>query len=63
MTRKKYIKMVITMTDRIVFNQTGKHPDGKTLRWYHTRSLKNIKAKSYAEAWEMLKPARELAEM
>ncbi len=62
MTKKKYRNMVTAMVIKILAND-DKTIDGKTLAWYRDKDLTTIKANSYAEAWNMLKPARDLVGM
>lgn len=63
MTRKRFQKLCIEMCDRIQMKYNGKHVNGKTLKWYRDKSIKTINSKSYAEAWDMLKLARQCVDM
>lgn len=63
MTRKRYIKLTRAMAEKIQYKYNGKHLDGKVLKFYESRNITNIKPNSYAEAWEILKPVRDLVGM
>ena len=64
MTRSKYIGKVRALADAIQYKYNGKHIDGHILSFYRdTQIRKTLKFNSYAEAWENLKPARELVNM
>lgn len=63
MTRKKFRNLCITLCDRIQMNHDGTHIKGSVLKWYRDKDLTTIKAKSYAEAWEALRLARECVGM
>ena len=63
MTRKRFIKLCIAMCEKLQMQNDGRHVKGKILRWYRDKDLTTIDAKSYAEAWEMLKPARDCVGM
>lgn len=62
MTRKKWKKLMIELCRRIAVDN-GKTIDGKTLAWYRDKDITTIKAKSYKDAWESMKPARDLVGM
>ena len=51
------------MAEKMQYKYNGKHIDGKALKFYESRNITNIKPNSYAEAWELLKPARDLVGM
>lgn len=63
MTKKRFQKLAVAMCEKIQNQHDGTHLKGKTLKWYRDKDLTTIKANSYAEAWEMLKPAREVVGM
>ena len=46
-----------------VLKKGGNRIDGKTLAWYRDKDLSSIQAQSYAEAWEMVKPLRDIVGM
>lgn len=62
MTRKRFIKLCVAMSEKILQKQ-GRHMSGEVLKWYRDKDLTTIQAKSYAEAWEILKPARDIVGM
>ena len=63
MTRKKYIKMVVAMNEKIYSTQ-GIHLDGKKLKWYRDLTLAKTNGfKSYEDAWNALKKLRDLVQM
>ena len=62
MTKKKFRKMMVALMVKVL-EKNGKHIDGKTLAWYRDKDLTSIKAQSYAEAWEVVKPLRDLVGM
>ena len=64
MTRKRYIKLVVALCEKLQKGYDGKHLNGETLKFYRERSLKDMpKYSSYADAWNDLKPARDCVEM
>lgn len=63
MTRKKYIKMVIAMCEKLYAKQ-GKHLDGKALNWYRDLTIAKMSGyNSYNDAWDDLKILRDIVEM
>ena len=63
MTRKKYIKMVRALCEKLHYKYNGGHLDGKSLKFYRDTNINKITPNSYAEAWELLKPARDCVGM
>ena len=64
MTRQRYIGKVRALADAIQHKYNGKHIDGSVNKFYRDSAIGNtLKFKSYAEAWESLKPARDLVNM
>ena len=63
MTKKRFRNLCVAMCERIQNQYDGGHLKGKTLKWYRDKDLTTIEAKSYAEAWELLKPARDCVGM
>lgn len=63
MTRKRFQKLLIATCEKLYNQHDGSHLKGNTLKWYRDKNLTTIKANSYTEAWEMLKPLREIVGM
>lgn len=63
MTRKKYIKMVIAMSEKMYVSQ-GKHLNGEVLKWFRDFNIAKIsRFNSYNDAWENLKVLRNCVKM
>ena len=62
MTKKKFRKMMVALMVKVL-ERNGKHIDGKTLAFYRDKDLTNMKAENYKEAWESMKPLRDLVGM
>lgn len=65
MTRKRYNRLCVALCEKLQYDNNGQHLDGKALKFYRDREhrIGFIKANSYTEAWEKLKPAREIVGM
>lgn len=64
MTRQRYIGKVRALADAIQYKYNGKHINGSNNKFYKNSIIgSTLKFKSYAEAWESLKPARDLVNM
>lgn len=64
MTRQRYIGKVRALADAIQYRYNGKHINGSINKFYRDSTIGgSLKFKSYAEAWESLKPARDLVGM
>lgn len=58
MTRKRWNKLSVALCENL-----GEHLSGENLKFYRDRTIKQTKCKSYKEAWEMLKPIRDIVGM
>ena len=65
MTITKYNKLCVALCEKLQEKTNGGHLNGETLKFYRDREhrIGFIKAKSYAEAWEKLRLARECVGM
>lgn len=62
MTRRRWRKMMTALMTKVL-EKGGHRIDGKTLAWYRDKDISNIQAQSYAEAWESVKPLRDIVGM
>jgi hypothetical protein len=62
MTRKKFRKMMVALATK-VYESQGLHISGDILEFYRDIDVRTMKANSYEEAWEMVKPLREAVGM
>ena len=66
MTRKRFNKLCVALVEKMQYKYAGKHMSGKDLKFYNNRTHMIgtvVKKDSYAEAWETLKPIRDLVGM
>lgn len=63
MTRRRYVKLSMGLCEKICKKYNNTHVCGKDLKYYRDLNITKIKANSYAEAWERLKPARDCVGM
>lgn len=62
MSRKRWRKLMLELCRRFR-EDNGSTLDGKTLAWYRDKDIRTMEVKSYAEAWEKMKPIRDIVGM